>query len=202
VKRDVWDGALSQPVFLSPKFWAKSSYIITQSPSNVTVICRSDYLACQDEFFVNNHLDVKENYKHAHEFALHLFAFSVYPKPSMPVYGSCFLPWTLANHCQGLRHTFSKKCTKFDAHSLLDLSWNCIRSNTRLQIKGRKKINISTKLNENLYTDSQDKLVLSSTVASCYNCCTDGSTGPGNYQYPLISGWNESLKIPTWLQRN
>jgi hypothetical protein len=30
-------------------------------------------------------------------------------------------------------------------------------------------------------------LVLSSTVTSCYyNCCTDGSTSPGNYGYPLI----------------
>jgi hypothetical protein len=30
-------------------------------------------------------------------------------------------------------------------------------------------------------------LVLSSTVASLYyNCCTDGSTSPGNYGYPLV----------------
>jgi hypothetical protein len=39
-------------------------------------------LACQDEFFVNNPLDVKENYEPALEFVLHLtrlffFFFSV-----------------------------------------------------------------------------------------------------------------------------
>jgi hypothetical protein len=32
----------------------------------VTVICRIDCLACRDEFFVNNPLDVKENVDHAH----------------------------------------------------------------------------------------------------------------------------------------
>jgi hypothetical protein len=40
---------------------------------------------------------------------------------------------------------------------------------------------MSNQVREFLYTDSQDMLVLSSTGASCYyNCCTDGSTGPGN----------------------
>jgi hypothetical protein len=39
-----------------------------------------------------------------------------------------------------------------------------------------------------LYTDSQDMLVLSSIVAlRCYNCCTDGNTSPGNYEYPRLS---------------
>jgi hypothetical protein len=31
-----------------------------------------DYLACQDEFFVNDPLDFKESYEHALEFAFHL----------------------------------------------------------------------------------------------------------------------------------
>jgi hypothetical protein len=43
--------------FLSPKFGAKSSHI---SPRNVTAVCGIDCLACQDEFFVNNPLGVKE----------------------------------------------------------------------------------------------------------------------------------------------
>jgi hypothetical protein len=46
---------------------------------------------------------------------------------------------------------------------------------------------MSTQLCEILYTDSQDMLVLSSTVASRYfNCYTDGSTHPGNYGYHLV----------------
>jgi hypothetical protein len=36
-------------------------------------------------------------------------------------------------------------------------------------------------------TDSQDMLVLSTTIASCYyNCCTDGSSNPRNYAYPIM----------------
>jgi hypothetical protein len=38
----------------------------------VTGVCGIGCLACQDQFFVNNPLDVKENDEHAHEFALHL----------------------------------------------------------------------------------------------------------------------------------
>jgi hypothetical protein len=56
---------MQQPYLLSAKFGAKSSHIFTQSPYNVIVVCGIDCLACQDEFFVNNFLDVKENYEHA-----------------------------------------------------------------------------------------------------------------------------------------
>jgi hypothetical protein len=38
----------------------------------VIVVCRIDCLACQDEYLVNNPLDVKENYKHALDFYLGL----------------------------------------------------------------------------------------------------------------------------------
>jgi hypothetical protein len=58
--------------FSSPKFGAKSSHIFTQSPQNVKVVCGIDCLACHNEFFVNNLLDVKENYEHPLGFALHL----------------------------------------------------------------------------------------------------------------------------------
>jgi hypothetical protein len=57
---------------LSPKFGAKSSHIFTQSPYKVTVVCGTDCLAYQDEFFVNNPPDVKENYEYAPDFAFHL----------------------------------------------------------------------------------------------------------------------------------
>jgi hypothetical protein len=56
---------------------------------------------------------------------------------------------------------------------------------SRLQIQ-RRKFSTSNQLCESLFTDSQDMLVLSSNVASRYcNCCTDGSTSPGNYGYHL-----------------
>jgi hypothetical protein len=61
---------LQQPVILSPKFRAK--HILMQSPWNVTVVCGIDCLACQDKFFVNNPLDVKENYEHAPDFTFRL----------------------------------------------------------------------------------------------------------------------------------
>jgi hypothetical protein len=96
-----------------------------------------------------------------------------------------FFPERLSNHCQGLRHTFSEICTKSDAIPLSDASQNHARPNTRLQIKGRKKICTSTQMCKILYTDSHDTIVLSSTVATCYyNCFKDGSTYPGNYGYP------------------
>jgi hypothetical protein len=44
---------------------------------------------------------------------------------------------------------------------------------------------MSTQLREILYTESQDMLILSSTVASrYYKCCIEGSTSPGNYRSP------------------
>jgi hypothetical protein len=54
---------MQQQVLLSSKFHALAL--------NVTAVFRLDSLACQDEFFVNNFLNVKENDKHALDFALH-----------------------------------------------------------------------------------------------------------------------------------
>jgi hypothetical protein len=51
-----------------------------------------------------------------------------------------FYPERLSNHCQGLRLTFYEICIKFDAHSQSDLSRNSIMPDTRLQIKGSKKV--------------------------------------------------------------
>jgi hypothetical protein len=63
---------MKQPVLLSQKLGAKSSHIFTQSPLNVTLVCGIDCLACQDEFFVSNPLDFKENDEHALDFAFRL----------------------------------------------------------------------------------------------------------------------------------
>jgi hypothetical protein len=45
----------------------------------VTVVCRIDCLACQDEFFVNTPFDVKDNDEHALDLALHLSHFLRFP---------------------------------------------------------------------------------------------------------------------------
>jgi hypothetical protein len=91
-----------------------------------------------------------------------------------------------SNHCQSLCRTFSEICTKFDAVPLSDPSRNIMRPDTWLQRKGRKKsapplscVNVCT-------LTPTINLVLSPTVASrYYNCCTAGSTSPGNYGYSL-----------------
>jgi hypothetical protein len=46
-------------------------------------------LHCQDEFFVNNPLDVKENDEHALGFALHLSPFPVSVSLDMPFQHPC-----------------------------------------------------------------------------------------------------------------
>jgi hypothetical protein len=52
---------MQQPVPLSPKFRAHSSHIFTQSPENITVVCGIDCLVCQDEFCMNNFLNVEDD---------------------------------------------------------------------------------------------------------------------------------------------
>jgi hypothetical protein len=73
------------------KAWVKSSNIFTQLPQNATIVCGIDCLACQDEFFENNLLDVKENYEHAVVLALHISHFFGLSEFWTYVYGSCFL---------------------------------------------------------------------------------------------------------------
>jgi hypothetical protein len=125
---------MQQQVLLSPKFGSKCSHIFTQSPYSITVMCgMSVRPACQDEFFENNPLDVKENDDHALDFTFHLYHLFSLCEFGLSVYGSCFLPpfpcmvhaflpEHLSNHCQGLRRTSSQICTKFDAIPLSDPS--------------------------------------------------------------------------------
>jgi hypothetical protein len=105
------------------------------------------------------------------------FFFFGFSKFGLSVHGSCFLP---QSRCQGLCDTSSEIFRKFDAVALTDPSQNHIRPNTQLQIKA-VKISTSAQLREILYTDWQDVLVVSSSIASrYYYCCRDGSTRPGN----------------------
>jgi hypothetical protein len=106
-----------------------------------------------------------------------------------------FFPERLSNLCQGFRRNITEIYTKFDAVPLSDPSQNRIRPDIRFQIKELKRNSISTHLREILYTDSQDMLVLSSTVASRYHkCCTEGIASPGNYGYPIVC-YNRSETI-------
>jgi hypothetical protein len=127
---------MQQPVLLSPKFEVKSSHNFTQSPWIITVVYGIDCMACQDEFLVNNSLDIKENEEHALDFTLHLSClFSISVSLDFP----CMAHALLSNHYRGLHHTFSKIYTKFDAVPLLDPSQIHIRSDAWIQITGCQK---------------------------------------------------------------
>jgi hypothetical protein len=52
-------------------------------------------LTCQGELFVNNPIDVKENYEHALGFALHLSRLFGLGEFGLSMYGSCFSPQML-----------------------------------------------------------------------------------------------------------
>jgi hypothetical protein len=54
---------MQQSDLLSPKFGAVFAH--------VTVVCRIDCMACQEDFFVNYPLDAKEHDEHALDFVLH-----------------------------------------------------------------------------------------------------------------------------------
>jgi hypothetical protein len=147
-------------------------------------------LACQDEFFVNTALHVKETVEHALDFTLHLsrllpvFHESTTPR-KRPCTAHAFFHERLSNHCQSLHRTFPEICTKFDSVSLSDsyqMAWGKIHVYKWKDVK----ISTSTQQCEILYTDSQDMLVLSSAVASrYYNYCIGGCTSHGNYWYSI-----------------
>jgi hypothetical protein len=112
-----------------------------------------------------------------------LYGYPTGPEPNMPVkhprMAHDFFPERFSNNGQGLRCTFF-----WDLHKI----WCTLAVPLLVSSRNRttKKITMSTQLCEIVYTDSQDMLVLSSTVALCYyNCCTDSSTNPGNYGYHL-----------------
>jgi hypothetical protein len=111
---------------------------------NVTVVCGIDCLVYQEEFFVNNPLDIKDYDEHAFDFVLHLSRF--FGLPCMPFKQQCtahaLFPECLCNQCQDLHRTFSEICTKFESVPLLDPLRNRITPDTLLQIKGRKKSGI------------------------------------------------------------
>jgi hypothetical protein len=109
----------------------------------VTVVCGSDCFSCQDEFLMNNPLDVKWNDEHALDFVVHLSrTFQSGLNRACYSHTRVRLMLSFPNVCLIISRvsvTLSEICTKFDAHSLSDPSRNHIRPDTRLQIKLRKK---------------------------------------------------------------
>jgi hypothetical protein len=76
-------------------------------------LCGIDCLACEEEFFMKNPLDVKEN-ENALDFSLLLSRlFSVSVSLDFPCTVHALFPERLSNHCQGIRRTFSEICRKF-----------------------------------------------------------------------------------------
>jgi hypothetical protein len=81
----------------------------------------------------------KENDEHALALLSPVSPFLFLVNLDFPCTAHAFFPECLSNHCQGLCHTFTEICTKFDAVPLSHPSQNRIRPDTRLQIKGCKK---------------------------------------------------------------
>jgi hypothetical protein len=88
------------------------------------------------------------------------------------------------NQCLGLRRTFSEIFTKFDAVPLSDPSWNRIRPNTRLQIKGHKNQHIHLAAwRFVLWVPRYASTVIRPLVSRYHNCFRDCSTSHVNYGY-------------------
>jgi hypothetical protein len=106
----------------------------------VTVVCGIDCLACQDEFFVSNPLDVKENDEHALDFDPHLsYLFQSRWVLTFPL-GGLLLSLRVLIVSPPLANSDNpgqEGCTL--AVPLLDPSQNCVRSDTRLEIKRCRK---------------------------------------------------------------
>jgi hypothetical protein len=195
VKKEVWDGALS---------WCNSEFVCRPSSGQslrmfaaVAVKCHSgmrhwlfglpgrilceQYPWCQRKWWACSWLCSSP----VSPFFQSRWALTCHANIRL---GSCFLSPTVCLISARVSVEFlSEICTKSDAVPLSDPSRNLIRPDTRLQIRGTWEIRTSTQLREILYTDFQDMLVLSPTGTSrYYNCCKDGSTSAGNYEYPLI----------------
>jgi hypothetical protein len=102
-----------------------------------------DRLACQDEFFVNDPLDVKKDYEYALDFfSSAVSPFSVSVSFDFLCTAHAFFPEFLSNH-----YIFSEICTEFIAFLFLNPSRNRIEPDIILQIKGRKRsAHLSTSL--------------------------------------------------------
>jgi hypothetical protein len=139
-------------------------------------------LACQDEFFVNNPLDVKENDEHALQFSPLPRSRWVWTSrlPLMLSYPSSYL--FIVRVSVVLFQRFSRNLMHIHC-SFVGSIEKSHQARYTTPNKRSQKISTFIQLNEILYTVSQDMLVPSSNVASrFYNCYTDGRT-KWNYTY-------------------
>jgi hypothetical protein len=114
--------------------------------------------------------------------------FSASVSLDFPCTPHAFFPELLSNYCQGPVVHFFRDLQEIWWCSFVGSIMKSHRSRSKTLNKGTYKISISTQLREILYTDSQDMLAVSSTVASgYYNCCTDEGISPGNYGYSITS---------------
>jgi hypothetical protein len=142
VKKEVWDGVLS---------WCKSSYFATKNRGKVfthfhaIAIKRNSSMRNWNWLFVLPGRILSEQSPWCQ---IKLWACSLLcSSPVLPFSFSvsldflcmphAILPKRLPNDCQGLRRTFFKICTKFNAQLLSDSLWNCIM-HTWLQMKRHK----------------------------------------------------------------
>jgi hypothetical protein len=133
-------------------------------------------LACQEECFVNNPFDVKENDGHALDFALHLSR--LFQSRCLFSPNACLI---IARVSVSLILTFLQNFMLFLCRINLEIASGQTHDSKESDVD---KVSASTHLCDISCTDSQDMLALSPTVASRYcNCYTDGSTSPGNYGY-------------------
>jgi hypothetical protein len=95
------------------KVGVKSSHIFTQLLYNVTAICGTDILVCQDNFFL------KLRWKEIMNMLL-----AAHLSPAVQIPCSRFLPWMLVLILVLVCPTFSEIWTKSDAYLLLDPSRN------------------------------------------------------------------------------
>jgi hypothetical protein len=113
----------------------------------------------QNEFFVDNPFDVKEEWwAYSWLCSTPVSPFFGLGEFGLSVYCLCFFSECLSNHCQGLRLTFPEICTKFEAVPLSDPSRNRVKPDTWLQKRGPKKISTFGHIREIFYIDFKDML--------------------------------------------
>lgn len=113
-------------------------------------------------------------------------------------------PKHLCNNCTCLCHTLPKIHTYF-VHNHCSLLWSIAKSPPTTPNKRMWKVNVSTHLCEIEYINSQDMLLLPSTVASYYYCCPDSTNHkyfgcininiPENFKTLLLLGLTRCIKI-------
>jgi hypothetical protein len=87
------------------------------------------------ELFVNNPLDVKENYELALDFACHSSRFFCLDEFLLSCMAQAIFPKSLSDHCRGLRRTFHKICIQFDSYLVSEAIRNRIGPDSYILVR-------------------------------------------------------------------